>query len=183
MSETERNSIAEELFRHNQQHIHLQDTVFLSKVGKPVRTDPVIFCGPQKVCFWFILFDSIIKLYHRCQHLEVLELANVDCTPNDLELAILEETREGHEPFRNLKKLIISECETFSMGDIARLLFACQDSLEEFRMDPTFCTSALLRVLNASGVKFDRMESLHVGYCGHDSLPWDMPYDAFCRCV
>ncbi|XP_003744616.1 uncharacterized protein LOC100905537 [Galendromus occidentalis] len=125
--------------------------------------------------------SRILYSLARCQYLEVLELANVDCTPNDLELAILEETREGHEPFRHLKKLILSECEIFSMGDIARLIFACQDSLTEFRMDPTFCTSALLRVLNASGVKFEKMDSLHIGYCGHDSLPWDMPYDAFCR--
>lgn len=113
--------------------------------------------------------------------MEVLELANVDCTPGELEAIILDETRAGLRPFAGLRSLILSECETFSMGDVARLLFACRNSLEELRIDPTFCTSSLIRVLRASGAVFPMLRSLHLGYCGHDSLPWDSPYDAFCR--
>ncbi|OQR79594.1 F-box only protein 38-like, partial [Tropilaelaps mercedesae] len=135
-------------------------------------------CYDANSCmFTFRVLHSVA----RCSKLEELELSNIDCTPGELEAIILDETRVGAKPFDKLRKLTLSECETFSMGDMARLLFACRNSLEELRIDPTFCTSSLLRVLRAGGAVFPALQSLHLGYCGHDSLPWDSPYDAFCR--
>lgn len=45
----------------------------------------------------------------------------------------------------------------------------------------SFVISSHYRVLCASGAVFPALRALYIGYCGHDSLPWDSPYDAFCR--